>query len=62
VETYTVMFGRDQAETALAACLTGDGHRVWARSTDPAVMDELQSRECVGNSVHVDADGALRLG
>jgi len=62
VETYTVMFGRDHAETALAACLTGDGHRVWARSTDPAVMDELQSRECVGNSAHVDADGTLHLG
>ena len=61
VETYTVVFGRDGAETALAACLTADGRRAWTRSTDPAVMDELQSRECVGDTVHVDADGTMHL-
>lgn len=61
IEAYTVMFGRDGAETALAACLTDDGRRAWANSTDTSVMTELQSRECVGTAVHRDADGTMHL-
>jgi acetyl-CoA C-acetyltransferase len=61
LEAYTVMHGRDGAETALAACLTPEGGRCWVRSTDPDVMAQLMAEECVGVAVEMDPDGAMRL-
>jgi acetyl-CoA C-acetyltransferase len=61
LEAYTVMHGRSGPETALGACLTPNGQRTWVRSGDPAVMTELEQRECVGCSVEVGADGELLL-
>ena len=62
LETYTVMHGREAPETALGACLTPDGQRVWVRSSDPSLMTELETRECVGAAVTVDGDGTFHLG
>ena len=61
VESYTVMHGRDGAETALAACLTPDGARCWARSTDADLMAHLMGEECVGVAAEIEPDGTLRL-
>lgn len=59
LEAYTVMHGRHGAETALAACLTPEGRRCWARSTDDALMSELMADERVGSAAAVEGDGTL---
>ena len=61
LEAYTVMHGREGAETALAACLTSDGERCWAHSTDADLMARLMAEECVGMAAEVDAEATLRL-
>lgn len=48
VEAYTVMHGRSGPDVALAACLTPDGARTWARSDDSDTMEALQTDEWVG--------------
>jgi hypothetical protein len=32
------------------------------RSSDPSLMTELETRECVGAAVTVDGDGTFHLG
>jgi acetyl-CoA C-acetyltransferase len=61
LESCTVMHGRDGAELALAAVLTPAGERTWARSDDTAVMAALMEREWVGEAVHVEDGGTLKL-
>lgn len=61
LEAYTVSFGREGPETALAAALTPTGARVWARSTDAALMEQLQTSECVGLDAEIDAAGTFSL-
>jgi acetyl-CoA C-acetyltransferase len=61
LESCTVMHGREGAELALAALLTPAGERTWARSEDAAVMATLMEREWVGESVHVEDGGTLKL-
>ncbi len=61
LEAYTVMHGREAPETALAACLTAEGQRGWAHSSDPGLMAELETGEFVGAAITVDADGGLHL-
>jgi acetyl-CoA C-acetyltransferase len=54
VEAYTVMHDRGgEAEVALVATLTPGGRRVWARSTDPAVMGRLVAEEGCGRPAEV---------
>ena len=55
IEAYTVMHGKTGPEVALAAVRTPNG-RQWARSTDPALMDEMTRSEHVGTAVVVDGD------
>jgi len=55
IEAYTVMHGRHGAEVALAACLTPDGVRTWARSDDPDTMAAMQVDEFVGRAVTLGA-------
>jgi hypothetical protein len=55
------MHGRDGAETALAACLTSEGARCWARSTDAELMARLMAEECVGLAADLDPDGTLHI-
>jgi acetyl-CoA C-acetyltransferase len=59
VEGYTVMFGRDAADTAFAACLLADGRRAWGTSTDADLLTAMCEGEWVGREVQLDAAGAL---
>ena len=62
LEAYTVMHGRDgEPEVALAACLTPDGHRSWARSSDPALMNEMVTSEVSGLAAELGPGGELHL-
>lgn len=61
VETYTVMHERDGSPaTAFAACLTPDGARTWATSTDAEVMEAMVTEEVCGRPGTV-ADATLQL-
>lgn len=60
LEAYTVMYDREgEPEQALAACLTPQGARTWARSTEAALLRALVEREWVGSPVRLDGEGAL---
>jgi len=60
IESATVMFGRDgKPEQALAACLTPDGGRTWAKSTDADLMEAITVEEMCGRPAKVAADGTL---
>jgi acetyl-CoA C-acetyltransferase len=60
IEAYTVMFSRDgEPETALAACLLGDGRRAWGSSNDPALSAAMCDGEWVGVTVRLDVEGTL---
>jgi acetyl-CoA C-acetyltransferase len=49
IESYTVMHERDGSMTnAIVACLTPDGRRTWAGSTDADVMKAMTSDDLVG--------------
>ena len=62
IEAYTVMHGRDgQPETALAACLTPEGHRTWATADDPGLLGHLIAEEGCGQVGAVDGSGRLTL-
>jgi len=59
IEAYTVMFGRESAQTAFAACLLADGRRAWGTSTDDELMTAMCDGEWVGRSVQLDTTGTL---
>ncbi|HUW03561.1 MAG TPA: acetyl-CoA acetyltransferase [Acidimicrobiales bacterium] len=62
LESHTVMHDREsRPEIAIAAVLTPEGGRGWATSTDDDVKATLVGNDLIGDSVTVDADGALRL-
>jgi hypothetical protein len=62
IEAYTVMHDRDgRPVTSLAACLTDEGHRVWATSAQPDTAEAMCAGEWVGRRVGRAADGALHL-
>ena len=60
LEAYTVMHGRQGPDVALTACITPDGARAWARSSDADVMESLQAGEHVGDAVELSG-GQLHL-
>jgi acetyl-CoA C-acetyltransferase len=63
VEAYTVMHSREGLpETAIAACLLGDGRRAWGTSADLALAEAMCRGEWVGRRVRLDADGVLDAG
>jgi len=63
IEAYTVMHDRDGCpETALAACLTGDGRRAWTSSTDHGLAAEMCEGEWVGRPVRLTVDGTIDAG
>jgi acetyl-CoA C-acetyltransferase len=62
IEAYTVMHGRDgEPERALASCLTPDGRRTWAGSSDEATMRAVMKDEFVGRAAAVTTDGELEI-
>ncbi|MFV0317173.1 MAG: hypothetical protein ACK5O2_09475 [Microthrixaceae bacterium] len=62
IETWTVMYDRDnRPERYHGSCLTADGDRVWATSTDPEIMATATSSDLGGHSAAVETDGTLHL-
>jgi acetyl-CoA C-acetyltransferase len=61
IEASTVVHDRNGPTHALAAVLTADGARSWARSTDPALMEAVATRGLAGGNAHRTADGTLHV-
>lgn len=61
IESYTVMYGADGPAMGHAACLTGDGVRTWANTSDPDVMQAMTREEFCGRAAKVDGQGNLKL-
>jgi acetyl-CoA C-acetyltransferase len=62
IETWTVMHARDTSrERAHAACLTPDGTRTWAVTTDPDTMERMEQQDLVGTAARIGPDGQLLL-
>lgn len=59
IESYTVMYGPDGPAVGHAACLTGDGVRTWANTTDPALMEAMTREEFCGRSASIDGKGTF---
>ena len=59
IESYTVMFGVNGPSVAHAACLTPDGLRTWANTTDPDVMQAMTVEEFCGRPARLDGAGNL---
>lgn len=59
IESYTVMYGADAPSIAHAACLTPEGHRVWANSGDTEMMADMTRTEFCGRPGHVTRAGEL---
>ncbi len=53
VETYTVMYGADGPETGYATCLTPDGRRVWATTSEPRHLDAMLDGEFCGTEIGI---------
>ena len=61
IEAYTVMHSKVGPEEALVALHTPAGKRTWGRSSDVTTMDALLSKEHIGASVDLRADGAFTI-
>jgi acetyl-CoA C-acetyltransferase len=62
VEAWTVMHERDGSMArAHAACLTGDGARVWGVSSDEELMKRFETEDVAGAAATIGDDGELRL-
>jgi acetyl-CoA C-acetyltransferase len=61
IESYTVMYGADGPSVGHAACLTADGTRTWANTTDPDVMAEMTRTEFCGRRASIDGQGLLTV-
>ena len=59
VEAVTVNFDREGPQNVLAAILSDDGRRAWARSTDAALMEGAMAGELTGGTATRSASGAL---
>lgn len=61
VEAWTVMFDRDGgAEQGIATCITPDGRRSWAATTEPDQLLTMTAADLTGVEAAL-ADGRLRL-
>lgn len=61
IEAYTVMFSGENAVIGHAACLTPDGKRTWANTSDQQTINLMRSEEMCGRAVAIDAAGELSL-
>ncbi len=53
VETYTVMYGADGPETGYATCLTPDGKRVWAKTSNSEYLQAMLDGEFCGTEIRI---------
>jgi acetyl-CoA C-acetyltransferase len=62
VESFTVMHERDGSPSlAIVACLTPDGGRTWANSTDPSLMTSLLTEDLFGREAKLSTGGAIQV-
>ena len=62
IEAWTVMHDRDGLPSrGHAACLTAEGHRAWAVTSQPDHMHRMTSEALLGQKVVIDADGELQF-
>ena len=61
VEAYTVMHSADGPEQGLCALRTADGSRTWGRVTDIDAAAAMTTKEAIGMTGDLDADGVLTL-
>ena len=61
IESYTVMFSGDEPAVGHFACLTPEGKRTWANSSDRAMLQDMQVSEYCGRAAHIDGAGNLTL-
>lgn len=59
IEGYTVMHGRDSAVRGIAAGLTREGKRTWGVTTDPELLEFMQTHEFCGEQVKIAEDGTM---
>lgn len=59
VEGYTVIYDREAPVRGVAACLTVDGKRTWANTTNRDLMHDMQTREFCGRDVRIDSNGSM---
>lgn len=61
IESYTVMYGAEGPTVGHAACLTGDGKRTWANTSDADVMAAMAQEEFCGRRARIDGSGNLTV-
>jgi acetyl-CoA C-acetyltransferase len=59
IESYTVMFSGDEPAVGHFACLTPEGKRTWANSSDPGILQDMQVTEYCGRAACIDGVGNL---
>ena len=60
IEGYSVMHDRDgNPERIIASCLLADCRRAWGDSTDASLGRDMCTKEFVGTTVTLDAEGVL---
>jgi acetyl-CoA C-acetyltransferase len=61
IEAWTVLFDRDgETEKGIAACITPDGRRSWATTTEPDQLLTMTAADLTGVEATL-AEGRLRL-
>lgn len=61
IESYTVMFAGEGPVVGHTACLTQEGKRTWANTSDPDVMQAMMKEEFCGRSATIDGAGNLSV-
>jgi acetyl-CoA C-acetyltransferase len=61
VETYALRYSDGAASVASFSCLLDDGRRVWAKSADPALFEEMLARETCGRSARLEGSTLVAL-
>ena len=62
IETWTVMHDREGLATrGHAACLTPQGERAWAVTSQPELMAAMTSEALLGRAVQIAAEGELQF-
>jgi len=61
IESYTVMFAGNDPLIGHTACLTKDGKRTWANTSDMDVMRSMLTEEFCGRSASIDGAGNLSI-
>jgi len=61
IESYTVMYGAEDPETAFASVLTPESKRTWAVTRDGDVMQAMTKEEFVGQTCTIGENGLLEM-